>query len=218
MRNAFRYDSPLMTGLSKFYRLMMLDALWIIFCIPVFTAGASTTAFYYTIQKNLKYNRGYIWQCFWDCFKSNFKAATKIWLIFLGIGVILALDIGVMRYLVEKQQNTFGVDWLMYVFVVLLILYAVWTFAYVARFSNTTKETLRNSAILAVANLRHTLVILLIIAVTAFVVWLVPITLIILPGVALWFISVFTERVFRANMTEEQRKQEDERNREEGLE
>ena len=107
MRNLFNYDSPFMTGLAKFYRLILLDALWIVFSIPVITAGASLTAAYYTIQTNLKNNRSYVWSCFWDSFRENFAPATKLWLIFLAVLAVFLADIGVLRYLQEAGHGVY---------------------------------------------------------------------------------------------------------------
>ena len=213
MRNLFNYDSPLMTGLAKFYRLILADALWIVFSIPVFTAGASLTAFYYTIQTNLKYNRGYVWTCFWDSFKSNLRLALRLWLIFLGVGAVLLTDLGMLRYLREAGHSTFGLEVLLGVLGAIALTYAVWTFAYVARFENTARNTLRNAAMLAVLNPGRSLVILALAAAGAMVVYVLPISVLLVPGACLWFASVLIEGVFRANMTEEQRRQEDERNR-----
>ena len=214
MRNLFNYDSPFMTGLAKFYRLILADALWIVFSIPVITAGASLTAFYYTIQTNLKYNRGYVWTCFWESFKENLGQATKIWLLFLAVGAVLLLDEGMLRYLREAGHGTFGLEVLLGVLGAIVLTYAVWTFACVARFENTLRATLRNAAVLAVLNPGRSLVILAVGAVGAMAVYVLPVSVLILPGACLWFVNILIEGVFRANMTEQQRQQEDERNRE----
>ena len=213
MRNLFNYDSPFMTGLAKFYRLILLDALWIVFSLPVITAGASLTAAYYTIQTNLKHNRGYVWSCFWDSFRENFGPATKLWLMFLGAEAVLAADIGVLRYLREAGHGVFGLDVLLTVMAALVLTYAVWVFAYVARFENSLRATLKNAALLAVLNPGRSLLVLALLA-AGMLVYVVPVSALLIPGAALWFINVLIEGVFRANMTEAQRQAEDERNRE----
>ena len=46
----------------------------------------------------------------------------------------------------------------------------------------------------------------------AFVIWLMPPLVLLMPGVAMWLSSELIERAFRRNMTAEQRREEDERN------
>lgn len=212
MRDFLNFDGPVMSTLTKIVTLVVVNALWVIFCIPIITAGASTTAFYYTIQKNIKYNRGYAAQCFWDSFRQNFKQSTKIWLIFLLIIVILMLDYGAIVTLAGAGKIPGGFEMIIYVLAVILGLYGIWVFAYVARFENTMGKTMKNAAILAVASLPYSFLILLLVAATYFIIWLLPPALLIMPGVCLWFASVLIEKVFRVNMSEEDRQLEDERN------
>lgn len=203
-----------MSTITKIVNLVVIDALWLIFCIPIITAGASTTAFYYTIQKNIKYNRGYTAQCFWDSFKENFKLSTGAWLIFLAFLVAFIFDIGIVEFFAEVGRIPTGLDTLFYILIVLVLLYAIWVFAYIARFENTFKNTLKNAAILAISSLPVSIVMFLLITATGVIVWLLPPAVLIMPGVCLWFISILTEKVFRRNMTEEERREEDERNME----
>ena len=43
----FNYDNPVWRFIGKLGDLVLLNLLWLICCIPVFTAGAATTAVYY---------------------------------------------------------------------------------------------------------------------------------------------------------------------------
>ena len=208
----FSFDSPLMTGIMKLGSLIVVTFLWLLFCVPVITAGASTAAFYYTIQKNLKYSRGYTVSSFWESFKNNFSQATKIWLILLAMILILILNIGAVRTLVAAGKGVGGLEILIRVVLVLIGLYAVWVFACVARFENTTGRTMKNALYLTAGNLPFDILILLAFAGAAFVIWLMPPLVLLMPGVAMWLSSELIERAFRRNMTAEQRREEDERN------
>ena len=48
MENIFNYDNKFFRALSKLVDCVLLSALWVIFCIPVFTIGASTV--HYTMR------------------------------------------------------------------------------------------------------------------------------------------------------------------------
>ena len=43
----FNYDNPVWRFIGKFFDVMVLNLLWVICSIPIFTIGASTTAVYY---------------------------------------------------------------------------------------------------------------------------------------------------------------------------
>ena len=45
----FNYDSPFWSFMSRLADLIILNLLWIVFCIPVVTIGASTTAMYLSL-------------------------------------------------------------------------------------------------------------------------------------------------------------------------
>ena len=40
----FNYDSPFWSFMSRIADLVIVNILWLVFCIPVFTIGASTAA------------------------------------------------------------------------------------------------------------------------------------------------------------------------------
>ena len=60
MGNLFNYDNKFFEIINKIVDCFFAGTLWILFSIPVITFGASTTAFYYTVHKSLRGNRGYI--------------------------------------------------------------------------------------------------------------------------------------------------------------
>ena len=51
LQGLFNYDNPVWRFIGKLGDLILLNILWIICSIPVFTIGASTTAVYYVTLK-----------------------------------------------------------------------------------------------------------------------------------------------------------------------
>ena len=51
MKALFNADSPLMRFLSRVADIMLLNALWLLCCVPIVTAGAATTAMYHVTLK-----------------------------------------------------------------------------------------------------------------------------------------------------------------------
>lgn len=212
MRGLFQYDNVIFSTLEKILNMVVLSAMWLLFCLPVFTAGASTTALYYSVQKWLKNERGYAWSCFWDSFKENFKQATLVNLLFLLITFVVATDYSIVHWL-NGVNKAGGV--LQPFFIVLLLVicvYAFWFFASLARFQNTTKNQMKNALFLMACHWPVSLYILAVSAGSVLLLYLAPYFIIILPVLSVWFISLMTEKVFRRYMTDEDKRMEDIRN------
>lgn len=212
MPGLFNFENPLISGIFKLVNMVILSALWVLFCIPVFTAGASTTALYYTVQKTIKNERGDVWPCFWQSFKQNFKQSTIITLIFLAIAFIFAADISVVE-LLENAGKFHGYPAVIFkVILVVMCLYAFWVFAYIARFQCTVKAALKNAALMAVMHFPVSILIGMIGGAALFLIWLIKPFLFLVPVLSVLLMSLFTEKVFRRYMTEEDRRLEDEWN------
>ena len=92
LQGIFNYDNPVWRFIGKLGDLIILNILWIVCSIPVFTAGASTTAVYYVTLKLVRDEDDSTIRSFFRSFKSNFKQATAIWLILLAAGIVLGFD------------------------------------------------------------------------------------------------------------------------------
>lgn len=212
--NFLSYGSPFVQGLYKIANMILVSFMWILFCIPVFTAGASTVALYYTVQKNIKNSRGNSWSCFWQSFKENFRQSTLITLIFIAIAAVLLTDISIINTLSEMGKIGGYGRIFFYVVLAVLCIYAFWVYVYIARFRNTMKQVMKNVLILAVMHFPVTLGVAAIGAFSVVIIWLVPVTVCIMPATSVLMMSFLTEKVLRLYMTEEDKRNEDERNME----
>ena len=123
--------------------MICLSAFWFFLCIPIVTAGAATTALYYTVNKVIRNNRSYIGREFWHAFKTNFRQSTIVWLILLLLYAIMGFDCYVM-YQYAKAGVALGKIYI--VFAVLMMfatMWAIYLFPYIARFENQTKMILK---------------------------------------------------------------------------
>ena len=93
LQGIFNYDNPVWRFIGKLGDLMILNILWVICSIPIFTMGASTTAVYYVTMKLVRGDDGYTLRNYFKSFKENFKQATVIWLLMLLTGFILGFDL-----------------------------------------------------------------------------------------------------------------------------
>ena len=79
----FNYDSPFWSFMSRVADLVILNLLWLLFCIPVFTIGASTAAMYRVTLNMVRGEGGGVVRSFWASFKLNFKQGVLLFLILL---------------------------------------------------------------------------------------------------------------------------------------
>ncbi len=151
----FNMDGPVMRFLSRMADLMILNVIFILCCIPIVTIGASLTAISYVLLKIRDGEEGYIARGFFKSFKQNFRQATLIWLMILGAGILLGLDIYILRSMsgTLAQINTV----LIMVLIVLLVFILFYVFAVLARFENTVLNTIKNACLMSILDFPKTL-------------------------------------------------------------
>lgn len=195
----FEYDGRLFRALSFLADMIILQLIWVVFSIPLITIGASTTAAYYTAMKKMEYGDGNIWGNFWKAFRSNFGQSTKLWLLAVAAGVVLAGDLVFSR----QMPGLAGAGMMVFftVFVLLYLFTLIYLFPVQAKFENTIMRTLKNAFLMSIANIPYTI---LAIALAAFLVWVgfwQPriLIVVILCGIGLYFgiTSVFFVKIFK---------------------
>lgn len=193
----FRYDNPIMSGISKAANCIFLSMLWLAGCIPVITVGASTCALYYTVEKNIKNDRGYVASSFWHAYKENLKQASAVSAVLLAAELVFLCDFWILDAM-EKEGHLFGNAGILFqVIMGLVLVYAVWVFAMLGSFQNTVPRIMKNSFILMIRHLGASFVIAFCLAFGAVVVWLIPLAVCLMPAVVFWLISAPVERVFQ---------------------
>ncbi|MCI5648070.1 MAG: YesL family protein [Fusicatenibacter sp.] len=157
--NIFSLDSKFSQVMGRVFDLMILNILFIVTSIPIFTIGASFTAMYYVTLKMAKNEDTYTARSYLKSFRQNFKQATAIWLILFAVLIILCLDL----YLVVNMTG--NITYLRYVFIVLLLVEGMilsYVFPVLSKFDNTVRQTIKNSVLMSIRHLPWTLLILLI--------------------------------------------------------
>ena len=150
MNNLFNLDGPVLQFINKIVYSVYLNILWFICCIPVITAGASTTALFYVTLKIAKNEEGNITKAFFHSFRENLRQSTLIWLILLVLGIILGADGYILYHM--RFENVF---WTLCtaVFCVAAAAYAIvlmYIFPLLARFDNTVGAMFKNALFIGV--------------------------------------------------------------------
>lgn len=150
MSNLFNLDGPVLQFINKIVYSVYLNILWFICCIPVVTAGASTTALFYVTLKMSANEEGNITRAFFHSFRENLKQATIIWMVLLAIGTVLGVDGYILYHM--RFENIF---WTLCtaVFCVAAAAYAIvlmYIFPLLARFDNTVGAMFKNALFIGV--------------------------------------------------------------------
>ena len=146
----FSYESKFSQLLLKLSYSCYLNLLWLICSIPIVTIGASTTALYYASLKLIREEDNKVARQFFHSFRENFKQATVLWLILLGVGLFLAGDGYVLYHLRQTAEGNMAVLWTLILAVVIAvsIVYVIvllYVFPLLASVSNTNRAMLKNA-------------------------------------------------------------------------
>jgi len=196
MGGVFNYDGVLIQTLVKLTNYVFLSVLWVVFSLPLVTIGASTTALYYTVNKVVRHDQGYVWQEFWSAFKENFKQSTGVWLILICVYSILIGDCYITYLFYKLDVVPKVVPIVFFIFLNLTTMWAVYLFPYIARFSNVVKHILKNCVIMSFQNFLWSVLLLMIFIVIIFIFLLVPILILILPVACSMLHNLILERIF----------------------
>lgn len=162
MKNLFHVNGPLIQFFLTLRDFVVLNILWIIFCIPIITIGASTSALYAVTFKIAEDKDTYVGKQFIKAFKENVKQATKIELI-LFIPVF-CLGFGLFFWATFESVVGTVISTLCIIFLLMLVGTAIYAFPLVGRYENTTLQTIRNSLYFCMNNKPFTLIFMLLIA------------------------------------------------------
>ncbi|MGM0877880.1 MAG: YesL family protein [Bacillota bacterium] len=160
MKHILEMEGPVYRFLTRLAELILLNGIFLIFCIPIITIGASTTALYSVTLKMVKNEESGVWSGFVQAFKKNFKQSTIIWIFLVIVGLVLLIDYTYLQSYDGRFSLIVMLSLFFFTFVYLLLTSLI--FPYVARFKNTVKESVVNVLKIAVANPYPTILVLII--------------------------------------------------------
>lgn len=211
MGDFFNPDNAFSKFMTKLVDMVILSVLFVISSIPVITIGAAGCGLYYSMNKSIRHNRGYVSAEFWNGFKSNFKVATPIWLFSLAGYLLMAADL----YLVTHLMSGGAYSALTIVFIVITIFLTAWnlyTFPYISRFENTRRESMGNAGRIAIAELPWTICLVIVWVLCILVCYLFFPVVVIVPAIYAYVANIILEGRFAKYMSPEDLETEKERN------
>lgn len=157
MARIWNIDSPVMKKLAFLTNLICLNILWLVCCIPIITAGASTAAMYSVLFSYRRGETDEVMKPFFYAFKKCFKQGTIFWVVFLLLAALLFFD---ALYLLSQDGTML---WLpIALAAILAVIAASYVFPQIALFENTLLSMVRNGFSLCVLNLIPSIAIVLV--------------------------------------------------------
>lgn len=199
MGNLFDINGKAYHFMEKVTDGLIVSVLWSVFSLPIITAGAATTALYYTMYKVIQNNTGHIWKEFWRTFKGNFKQATILWIAFLLVIAFLGIDC-YFAYILSDTNLT--LKWLTVVLLILMAIWVMWSlywFPYISHIDDPIKAVMKNTLIMCVSNLGKSLSLFAAFASCVAIIVVLPLSpvfLLVLPAVYMYFACRTLKKVF----------------------
>ena len=152
--------NPVIDFINTLCNFFVLNLIFVITCIPVFTIGCALSSLYYVMSKETKGEYGYLVRTYIREFRRNFKDGTLAFLPFLATGSMILFNL--LFWPIRGTALSSGVTGLLIVLSVIWLIIFHYTFPLVGRFVNTPVNSIKNAWGLALGNLKWTLALLLI--------------------------------------------------------
>lgn len=151
----FNVDNPVFRAINTIGKIFLLDMLWLVCSLPIFTIGASTTALIYACMK-MKDDEGYVTANFFKSFKENFKQATVIFLLYLVVGIILGADF-ILGNQVANRSFGLALQIGAGILAIPYFLSLLYVFGVQSRFVNSVKDTIRYAFFMSLRHMKDTI-------------------------------------------------------------
>ena len=202
-RSIFHPESGLMITLGQITDCIFLSMFWFLGCLPVVTIGTSFAALYDSTFRGFRKGEKNTWKRFQNVFKENWKAGIAPTVIFLlAFGLLVRLATMLWNAAVYEQ-----ISWALFAagaFLCVCVLGILSVlFPMLSRFENPLGAQLKNTLLLALANMPRTIALGLLNTVTVLLCVRFVVPLFFLPSLAALIGSLFIEPMFRPYMPKE---------------
>ena len=210
MKGIFGYEGRFFSVMDKVGSLFWLNLLTLVCCIPVVTIGASITACYYVTLKMVRNEEGYLTKSFFKSFRQNFRQSTIIWLITLVFGVIFFLDYRMLTLRETDGSSTVPYANVLFVGIcviaIVFVMISIYVYPVLAKFDNSTKNTVKNALFMSILNFPKTLLLFVInmifpglfilSVVTGKALWIIPVVMCFGLSAGAYFCSMLFTGIF----------------------
>ena len=159
MDSIFNPDSKFFQYCNMAADLLLLNILAVICSLPIITIGATSTSMYFVLYKMSNGDDAHLFRCFFKAFKQNFAQATVLWCIYLVLGGSLLSG----GYLLMQNNQLIHSPFPFFLFfgIVVIFISLSWVFILQSRYQNSALNTIKNSIIFGISQLKTTIFLIL---------------------------------------------------------
>lgn len=195
MKNIFRMDSPFAGLMNLLASVLFVGLLWLICSIPVITFGAASCAAYDTTVNVIRKRRGYVASYFFDSFKDNFLISLKVQIVAIVILGILGFD---SIYLYGYGTDfSVTLSYILYGIIALFLLIITYIYPVMQRFDESFFELFKLSFYITFRYIFTSVSIVIMLAIMSLCIYLMPWSIVVIPGLWIFIKSIIIERIIR---------------------
>lgn len=155
LEHFFSMDGKFFLFVNKLADLIILNALFIITCLPIITIGTSFTALYQTAMRIANNAESYITKNYFFYWKQNSKRGTLLWIPSL---ILLTLCFLNLRILPAMPPTLYRTVFLYAQLILLFLLYGIllYAFSLPTKYRYTLSHTIRNATLMVFKHLSVT--------------------------------------------------------------
>lgn len=176
--------------------VVIISLFFVLFCLPVVTIGVSISALYYTVYRKYTKKSDDISKDFFRAVRSNLKNGIIIHIIYSLYSAIVGFNIYFALFGFRGVRLPEWYTLVSFIPLLPLIFSVPFLYPLVARFSNSVKETIKNSFTLCMINFPKLLLIWLIAAIASAICVAFPPAVLLIPTGAMYLIQMITEKAF----------------------
>ena len=198
-------DTKFYNGLVAVTEAIIINVLFVLFCLPVITVGASVAGAHAALLQQLREEGSSPAKTFWNTFKETFWRATISWLLILVFLLLAAWEIWAIGRMDLGLAGTIATV-LSITGTILILGFAVWYFPYISQYKAPIGSATKRSALLAFRYLPRTLLALALLLIQPAILYFNPdilgvlvfASLLILPAAILYLHDILLAAPLRA--------------------
>lgn len=197
-------ENKLFFWLTKIGDFFCLSLVWLLCCLPVVTFMPACIALYDSVAHCVHGDEEGAVRRFFRTLKAELLRGLLLSVLWLAVGFLLTWGYSIL-YQLGKQDPTIATYSLVYLCTLCIPLgILTWMIPVESRFEHSFFSLIRASAVYAIAHLPTTVLLVLLFAVTAVLLFFFPVLTALLPAITVTVQGWFIERVFKKYIPNEE--------------
>lgn len=145
----------------KFWKLINLNLIYFLFCLPIVTIGPATAGFTYVLRNFSREQHSFVWMDFIDAFRANWKQSLVVSIVDAIVIYLSVINFGFYQSMSNGENSILGYI-MLGAFLIILILYLFmhyYIYMVLVTFDLKLKDVYRNAFILGVLGIPRNMLI-----------------------------------------------------------